>query len=623
MPISPSISSPTREQRMALLERQRARLERQLDALAERDEALTRWRLLSFLAVFVVGGVVLVTLGALVWAVVSVLLLVPFVMTVRWHRQVETSAERFGRLHHHIETQLAHMRLDWDALPAARALPERFTHPFALDLDLLGERSLHRLLDTAESDEGSQRLADWLLATEPNATISAERQAIVAELIDMGHFRNRLLLNGQAVGDSAELGARWSATKLLTWLDQESDAAVLRRSVLLLTALALVNGVLLAGSWLLDWPPLWFGSWVLYGVVTIFQLPRTALSFQDAAFLDASLQRLHKVFGFLERFSYRGRPHLAAKCAPLASAETPPSTHLRRVGRLIGMAGIRYNPMVAILLNMLVPWDVFTAYRLALQKGELARVLPTWLAVWFDLEALSSLANFGALNPGSVLPELVESDVTVAFSAEGLGHPLIVAEDRVVNDYSVPHVGAVSIITGSNMAGKSSFLRTLGLAVCLAQAGGPVLARSLTLRPLRLFASIRVADSVTDGFSFFYAEVRRLKWLLDELGRDGEAPLFFLIDEIFRGTNNRERLLGSRAYVRALVGQNGLGAIATHDLELVRLEDESSAVVNYHFRDDVADGQMVFDYRLHAGPCPTTNALKIMALAGLPVEQEA
>jgi DNA mismatch repair ATPase MutS len=157
------------------------------------------------------------------------------------------------------------------------------------------------------------------------------------------------------------------------------------------------------------------------------------------------------------------------------------------------------------------------------------------------------------------------------------------------------------------------------VSLVLANCGGPVVADTFQARLCRLYTSIRVADSVTDGFSYFYAEVRRLQGLLAALQKEDERPLFFLIDEIFRGTNNRERLIGSRSFARALVGGYGVGLIATHDLELVKLAEESAAIHNYHFRDDVAEGQMIFDYTLRPGPCPTTNALKIMRLAGLPV----
>lgn len=208
------------------------------------------------------------------------------------------------------------------------------------------------------------------------------------------------------------------------------------------------------------------------------------------------------------------------------------------------------------------------------------------------------------------------------FVAHDIGHPLIAAEERVGNGFSVLEFGTTTIVTGSNMAGKSSFLRTIGVNIRLALAGAPVLASSLRLVPFRVAASITVTDSVTDGFSFFYAEVTRLKALLDELKRPHPYPLFFLIDEIFRGTNNRERLIGSRSFVQALTGCYGMGVIATHDLELVKLGKTNPNIRNAHFRDDVQGDRMVFDYKLHPGPCPTTNALRIMRLAGLPIDLE-
>ncbi|MCA9982455.1 MAG: hypothetical protein KDD89_16545, partial [Anaerolineales bacterium] len=201
-----------------------------------------------------------------------------------------------------------------------------------------------------------------------------------------------------------------------------------------------------------------------------------------------------------------------------------------------------------------------------------------------------------------------------------LGHPLIPADQRVCNDFDLLAPPQVVLITGSNMAGKSSFLRTVGLNLVLAYAGGVVCAEGLETRPLRLFSAIKITDSVSDGISYFYAEVKRLKSLLDALQQPDDLPLFFFIDEIFRGTNNRERLIGSRAYIRALVAQNGAGLVSTHDLELVHLADETPHIRNQHFRETVQDGRMVFDYTLRPGPCPTTNALRIMALEGLPVD---
>ena len=182
------------------------------------------------------------------------------------------------------------------------------------------------------------------------------------------------------------------------------------------------------------------------------------------------------------------------------------------------------------------------------------------------------------------------------------------------------HPSATAMITGANMAGKSSFLRTLGVNLRMAYAGGTVDAVELEAGLFRVFSCIRVTDSLETGTSYFYAEVKRLKALLDAAQAEDSMPVFYVIDEIFRGTNNRERLIGSRAYIRALLNANGLGLIATHDLELAKLAEENPAVRNFHFRETIEEGRMVFEYQLRAGPCPTTNALKVMALAGLPVD---
>jgi DNA mismatch repair ATPase MutS len=247
-------------------------------------------------------------------------------------------------------------------------------------------------------------------------------------------------------------------------------------------------------------------------------------------------------------------------------------------------------------------------------------VLPTWLETWYTLEALCALVEFAVLNPGYTFPVLTGEKSGPIIQSKNIGHPLIPYHARVTNSFEIEALGTVILITGSNMSGKSTFLRTVGANLCLAYAGSAVCAQTLQTLPFRLFASMNVTDSLNDGISFFYAEVRRLKALLDALESQHLQPLFFLIDEIFRGTNNRERRIGSEAYLRALAARYGTGLISTHDLDLVRLADEIPMLQNYHFREDVEGDRMIFDYRLHAGPSPTTNALRIMAQAGLPVD---
>jgi hypothetical protein len=418
------------------------------------------------------------------------------------------------------------------------------------------------------------------------------------------------------------LGGRepWRAEHLLRWLQPHASPHGLQRWVILLSSLALINALL----FLLDYYnlllPWWRVTFGLYALLYFWHGRTLSHTFAEAKTLEDDLSRLAGVFRHLERYGYHGAPTLHALCQPLLTGEHRPSHYLQQISRIVAATGVQGNPVLAILLNSLLPWGLIFAWRLAVWKAAVATDLPRWLAVWYELETVSALAGYGWLNPQSTFPTFHADKSVPVFVGQGIGHPLLPDERKVRNDFTINHLGEVAILTGSNMSGKSTLLKALGVNLALAYAGGVVDVQALHTLRFRLFTCIKVSDSVMDGISYFYAEVQRLRALLNDLADDQDLPLFFAVDEIFRGTNNRERLIGSRAYIRALVGQRGVGLISTHDLELIRLEDEVAGVTNYHFRDDVIKGRMVFDYRLRRGPSPTTNALRIMALEGLPVE---
>lgn len=607
-----------RDQRQQMLQNQVDRLQRQLDRWQQLSDRLTRARLILFVLAAVVSGFTFITWGAVPWLLVSVVAFIPFLVLVASHRRVDTAVTRLKIWLMLKQTHLARLNLDWENLPPPLPPPERLGHPFALDLDLLGSRSLHQLLDTAVSQEGSERLRDWLLAENPRLEVVKQRQTRVLELAAATRFRDRLLLQAALVTQSD----RFSGRALADWLAETTEPKSLRPLLLALSSLAGLNIVLFLGSVSGLLPNLWLIPWLIYvALYLLLGQKGTETLFRDVLFLQDNLETLQGVFGFLEKARYGRLPAVRALCLPFLDGAERPSQHIRRARRVAAGVGLQQNPFLGLLINAVVPWNLFFGYQMALRRQELAARVPTWLDVWYECEALSSLATFSWLNPDTTSLPRFETGGSASFKAEAIGHPLVPAQSRVTNDFAVDTLGTVAIITGSNMAGKSTFLRTLGVNLVMAFAGGTVLAHSLQTSPFRLFASIRVADSLTDGYSFFYAEVRRLETLLQALNKEEERPLFFLIDEIFRGTNNRERLIGSRSYIRALVDGRGVGLIATHDLELVRLAAENEKIQNYHFRDDVADGRMVFDYKLHQGPCPTTNALKIMRLAGLPVDE--
>jgi DNA mismatch repair ATPase MutS len=251
---------------------------------------------------------------------------------------------------------------------------------------------------------------------------------------------------------------------------------------------------------------------------------------------------------------------------------------------------------------------------------------PVWLETLAELEAACAMGNFAYLNPDYHWPSVpqvttIGNGQPARLSAKSLGHPLIPPRKRMTNDLELRGVGQVVLITGSNMSGKSTFLRTIGINACLAQAGAPVCAASFEWTWIRISCCIRVDDSLEAGLSFFYAEVKRLKRLLEAAEDWSAPPVLFLIDEIFKGTNNRERLIGSRSYISALACSNGFGLVTTHDLELTEMESEIPQATNAHFQETVEAKELRFDYKLRPGPCPTTNALRIMALEGLPVPE--
>ena len=617
----------TKAARTGALERQIERIDRRLERLQAVNARFSWARLLTFLIGF--GGAVAAYFLWGVWPFVAAAggALALFMGVVLLHRRLERAMLALTTWRAFKQEQVARAGLDWSRMPPAALREPRYDHPFEADLDLVGDESLHRLLDTAVSTSGSERLRAWLAAPAPDRDAILARQRLVAELRSRSLFRTKLAVYARMADDDEETKAKdrakgkdaWQPDALLHWLDAHENGNATAGKLAILALLAAVNLGGAALTLLGAIPPIWPYTLPLYVAVYFWLARNNGEVFHEASDLQSALRQLTQVSRHLERYPYHGAPGLAELCAPFRDPEQRPSRLLARIARVVSATGVQGNPFFWVALNVTVPWDYFFAVQLNRLKAELAGCAPRWLDVWFELEALSGLANLGYLNPHYAFPTFARDEETPVFQAEALGHPLLPDGEKVCNDFTFHHLGEIGLITGSNMAGKSTFLRTAGVNLALAYAGAPVDAARLRTRLFRLFTCIKVSDSVTGGISYFYAEVKRLKALLAALDADHELPLFFAIDEIFRGTNNRERLQGSRAYVRALTGKRGVGLISTHDLELVHLAAEFPEIHNYHFRDEVLDGRMVFDYKLHPGPCPTTNALKIMAQEGLPV----
>jgi len=610
-----------KQERTEALERQISRLARRIAILDKRSNRYSWTRVAIFF-----GGVILSIVGYFIarwWLAIALALLaiIAFSVAAYFQGKIDRSIVRHKVWSSIKFAHIARMRIDWNAIPAVRATSLQKDHPFESDLDITGNHSLHQLVNTAISGEGTRRLREWLLNTNPDLATIQQRQTLVRELLLMTRFRDKLTL--RSVLASRQITEQLEGDRLTTWLNQMSGTPALPSLLWGSIALNVITLILAILNIIGVLPSLWIASLLCSLFLFLNTKKIRGDLFEDAYYLRDAFATMSTVFEYLEQYPYGNKSHVKKLCEPFfADKEHRPSQLIRGIAHIASAATLAKNPYFWLPVNALVPWDTYCAYRLRQYKTQVAAYIPVWLNIWFELEALNSLATFSYLNPSYILPR-VSADSTQEkqpFAATELGHPLLPDNQKVTNDFIFEKQGEVVIITGSNMSGKSTFLRTLGINLCLAFAGGPVNASSFHTILFRLFTCIKVSDSVTDGYSYFYAEVRRLKALLTELQQNG-YPLFFLIDEIFKGTNNRERLIGSRSYVHALVGRNCLGCISTHDLELVTLANTLPDVRNYHFREEVIDGEMVFDYRIRSGPSPTTNALKIMQLEGLPIDE--
>lgn len=601
----------TRKQRIHIYNQQIKRLSERIKQIDGQSDRISNWRLLLAFG----GGIPLFILIFLPYPILFWLLLagiiIGFVVLIANHRRIQHSLRKHRVWKAIKQENRARMLLDWKHIPDPEITLNE--HPLETDFDL---RALHRLLNTASSESGTMRLRQWLINPEPHLQSIEQRQKLVRELKTRPAFRDKLTLYARL--STAQIKKGLNTSWLQDWLTSDVPLSKVDFWLMILSVLAVASVIAFVLSQ--------FGvvsttiSGLMWGLYALAYVSRAGLLSKlgnDGQNLYDILLRLRSIMHHLESYPYDNMPGLRKLCAPLLEAK--PSQHIKRLMGTLAASNLKGNPLLWLLLNAIVPWDMFFLRRLHQQKQQLAHYMPQWLDIWHEMEALNSLATFAYLNPEGTMPTLEQS---IVFSATNIGHPMLAGENRVNNDFAVQSVGDMAILTGSNMSGKSSFLRTLGVNLLMAYAGGVVIADDFNAGLFRLFSCIRVTDSLDDGISYFYAEVKRLKQLLIELEAEHELPLFFVIDEIFRGTNNRERLIGSRSYIHALAGSNGIGLIATHDLELTQLADGNPHIRNLHFREHVAEGRMVFDYILRDGASPTTNALQIMAMEGLPVDED-
>jgi hypothetical protein len=480
-------------------------------------------------------------------------------------------------------------------------------HPYARDLDLFGRASLFELLNAARTEAGEATLAAWLSVGAPVDEVLG-RQRAVDELCRNVDLREDLavLAAETAISRTGALAA-WALAPRIGFARAVAYLLV-ASGALAVVLVVLAFEELIAVRWLISW--LFVEAAIGIGWKRRFQqvLAGIDTADRDLGLLADLLARIE-----IERFT---SPRLTALQASLLTHGVPPSRRIAQLRRMVSWLDSTRNQMFApIAYGLMLPQ--LLAVAIDRWHGDYGHAVDDWLRVVGELEALSSMATYAYEHPPDPFPTLVEKGPL--FEAEALGHPLIAVDSSVPNDVRLggehPHV---IVVSGSNMSGKSTLLRSVGVNVVLALAGAPVRAATLRVSPLVLGATLRVEDSLEAGRSRFYAEILRIRTIVDA-GR-GPVPLLFLLDEILHGTNSYDRRIGAEAIVRALADGGAVGLVTTHDLALTELPSRLRVpAVNMHFEDRLEGGRMVFDYRMRPGVVEHSNALALMRAIGLDV----
>jgi hypothetical protein len=547
------------------------------------------------------------------------LLLIPaaaFVVLAIFHERLLRRLRRRARSILFYEHGMARLTESWQGKGETG---ERFLdpmHPYARDLDIFGRASLFELLCTARTRAGEETLARWLLHPATVEEIRA-RQVAIDELKDRLDFREKLA----SLGETVRLGVQ--AEALAAW--GESAPMLRRRSIRVLASLLALLWVASLVCW---------GVWGWVSFAVLMSILNLGYSHHLHSRLDGSadaveaaakdLALLADVLRLVEEERFAA-PKLAGLQAALKRDGVAPSEAVRKLSRIVEFLESRRNPY-ARFFDIFTFWTAQLIFLAEAWQQEFGPAIRGWLAAVGEVEALTALAGFAWEHPEYVIPELVNPDLVETapaaetqgawFDAEAFAHPLLPAAGVVANDLVLGGGRRLMILSGPNMTGKSTFIRSIGVNAVLAQCGAPVRAKRLRLSPLAVAASICILDSLNGGTSRFYAEIRRVKVISDLC--DGTVPVLFLLDELLSGTNSHDRLAGTKLVVTSLMERGAVGIVSTHDLALTEIPATvGDGAFNCHFDDRLVEGELVFDYTLKPGIVQTSNALELMRGIGL------
>ncbi|MDA1054900.1 MAG: hypothetical protein O3C40_31135 [Planctomycetota bacterium] len=591
-------------------------------SLSQLDQLVSRARIVLFLATIGIFFAAWAGGGGSPFYAVGVVGIVGFVAVVGYHEHLERRLHRLRTKRKINQRGLARLARDWQNLPVVAVDLSKEHAAIANDLDLFGNASLFQLLNRADTVAGQTLLRDWLVTpAEPDQV--AQRQHAVQELAPLLDLREEFNLQGSLLAD-----CKTGPAEFIAWAESEPW---LRRRPWLLWAARLLPllgvAVMVAAVLRLVTPEVagWSGIAivVINGVISVLFTGQAHDIFNAVSTRNGQISRYVAMFELMYQIP-ESTSRLSAIKQEVTMQDRSALKHLHELSWIIAFARISHDAIlwiVYVLLQLFMLWDFHVLARLETWQMTYGKFTRRWFDALGEFEAIASLASLAHDNPDWCFP-VVSADCDRVVG-QRVGHPLLKDEERVANDIEVGPAGHFLLVTGSNMAGKSTLLRSIGVNAVLAEAGAPVCAANWKMPPLAVATSMRISDSLQDHVSFFMAELRRLKEVVDQAtaAQGGERRLLFLLDEILQGTNSTERHIAVVEVLSHLLEREAFGAVSTHDLELAISPAISNSCTTVHFRETLhgsgAAETMTFDYKVHPGIAPTTNALKLLELVGL------
>ena len=481
-------------------------------------------------------------------------------------------------------------------------------HPYANDLDILGTASIYQMINRTSSDMGAASLANWLLYPALPAHI-IERQIAIKELGSQPEWQQRFHAYGQEKRISESTKER-----LISWLNEPSSfigntfweiARYLIPGILFLAILLNIFSVISNPT---------RNYFILAAAILAFYIAgKIKNAYQKVARIAAEMEVMSDSIRWIEQSKFKSDLLLSLQDAYLENGHYA-SKAMKQLKGIVARLDYRLNPVVFIPLAILLQWDLQQIIGLENWKKKYKEKVVNWFCTLGELETINSFATLHFNHPEWCFPELLSEHFSM--NGKQVGHPLIKAESRVNNDIHIGHKKELMLITGSNMAGKSTYLRSIGINVVFAMAGAPVCAESFSLSPVQLITSMRITDNLEENTSTFYAELKKLKEVIERVNQ--KEKVFILLDEILRGTNSLDRHTGSKALIQQLIEQEAIGIIATHDVELSKLKAEyPDNLFNYYFDAAIQSDELFFDYLLKEGVCASLNASILMRKIGI------